>query len=61
MEKASLPHPDHDRHLCNLTNLHFHQTNWIEYKKLVEGARYICKNCGRCAAEKDRLCSPMKL
>ena len=34
--ETKLPHPGHDEHLCYLTNLHFHQTNWLEYKKLVE-------------------------
>jgi hypothetical protein len=56
-----MPHPEHDRHLCYLTNLHFHQSNWAEYKKLVEGSRYVCKLCGRSAADKNRLCQPIEL
>ncbi len=61
MTTPELPHPGHDRHLCYLTNLHFHQSNWIEYKKLVEGAHYVCKLCGRTAADKERLCKPVAL
>jgi hypothetical protein len=56
-----MPHPEHDRHLCYLTNLHFHQSNWAEYKKLVEGAHYVCKLCGRSAADKSSLCQPIAL
>ncbi len=61
MQTPQMPHPEHDKHLCYLTNLHFHQSNWEEYKQLVEGARYVCKLCGRSAADKDRLCKPVKL
>jgi hypothetical protein len=61
MTQPGLPHPGHNKHLCYLTNLHFHQTHWPEYKKLVEGAQYVCKLCGRSAADKDRLCRPVKL
>ena len=61
MEKPKMPHPGHNRHLCYLTNLHYHQTNWAEYKKLVEGARYLCKLCGRSAVDADHLCKPVKL
>ena len=61
MTEHKMPHPGHDKHLCYLTNLHFHQSNWSEYKKLVEGAQYICKLCGRSAADKNRLCRPVKL
>lgn len=61
MEKPTMPHPGHDRHLCYLTNLHFHQSNWAEYKHLVENAQYVCQLCGRSAAEKDRLCKPVKI
>lgn len=61
MDAPKMPHPEHDRHLCYLTNLHFHQSNWAEYKKLVEGAQYVCQLCGRSAADKNRLCKPIKL
>lgn len=61
MEKPTMPHPGHEKHLCYLTNLNFHQSNWAEYKHMVENAKYVCKLCGRSAAEKDRLCKPAKI
>ena len=61
MKKPTMPHPGHDKHLCYLTNLHFHQTNWAEYKELVENAEYVCELCGRSAADKNRLCKPIKI
>ena len=61
MENTDLTCPEHDHHLCYLTNLHFHQTNWMDYKKLVEDAHYVCSQCGRSASDKNRLCQPVKL
>lgn len=61
MENPAMPHPGHEKHLCYLTNLHFHQTNWEEYKHMVEDARYACQLCGRSAADKSRLCKPAKI
>ena len=61
MENPKMPHPGHNKHLCYLTNLHFHRTNWLEYKKLVQDSKYVCKLCGRCAADRDRLCQSVKL
>lgn len=61
MQNPIMPHPGHEKHLCYLTNLNFHQNNWDEYKALVENPRYVCKICGRSAADKDRLCKPAKI
>lgn len=61
MTQPKMPHPGHNKHLCYLTNLYFHRTNWTEYKQLVENAQYVCKLCGRSAADKDRLCRPVKM
>ena len=32
-----------------------------QYKKLVRGARFICKKCGRAAHDEKRLCKPVTL
>lgn len=61
MAEPKMPHPGHNKHLCYLTNLHFHQTDWPEYKKLVQNAEYVCKLCGRASNDKNRLCKPVKL
>ena len=35
--------------------------NHKEYKKLVAGARHVCKKCGRAAAKPGNLCRPSKI
>jgi hypothetical protein len=32
-----------------------------EYKKLVDGAKHVCKRCGRAAAKPGNLCKPSKI
>ena len=32
-----------------------------QYKKLVRGARFICKKCGRAARDEKLLCKPTEL
>jgi hypothetical protein len=32
-----------------------------KYKKLVEGAKHVCKKCGRAAAKPASLCKPSKI
>ena len=49
--------PGHEKHICALAG----QKKWDEVKKLVQNARYICKNCGRAAASGDNLCKPEKI
>ena len=61
MEKPKMPHPGHEKHLCYLTNLHFHQTDWDAYKKLVENPKYVCKLCGRACNDPNRVCQAIKL
>ncbi len=61
MHQPGMPHPGHNKHLCYLVNLHFHHTHWEQYKKLVENPQYVCKLCGRTAADKNHLCRPVKL
>jgi hypothetical protein len=61
MAEKSMPHPGHDEHLCYLQNVGFLSKQLEEYKKLVKGAKYICKACGRTAASETNLCVPEKL
>ena len=59
--KAKMPHDWHEMHLCYLANLGYHLQNSQEFKELVREGKYMCKNCGRVAAEKENLCKPVKL
>ena len=61
MAKPKMPHTGHQQHLCYLTNLNYQIANPDEYKKLVTNPKYVCKLCGRTAAESDNLCKPVKL
>ena len=61
MIKAKMPHPGHDKHLCYLNNIGFQLSNEKEYKEMVKDAKYLCKVCGRVAANKENLCKPTKL
>jgi hypothetical protein len=59
--KPKMPHDGHEMHLCYLANLGYQMQGTNEYNKLVRGAKYVCKACGRAAAEKINLCRPTKL
>jgi hypothetical protein len=59
--KPKMPHDGHEMHLCYLANLGYQLQGTKDYKKLVQGARYICKSCGRAAADKINLCRLAKL
>ena len=61
MAKIEMPHPGHDKHLCYLNNLGFQISNPKEYKQLVRDAKFLCKICGRVAAEAKNLCKPVDL
>ena len=61
MAKTEMPHPGHDKHLCYLTNLGFQMSNPADYKNLVKGSKFVCKLCGRAAADAKNLCKPVKL
>lgn len=61
MAKAKMPHPGHDKHLCYLTNLGFNLSNSKDYKALVKNSKYLCRVCGRVAANAKNLCKPVKL
>ncbi len=61
MPRAKMPHPEHEEHLCYLQNMGYVQSNLEDYKKLVTNSKYVCKNCGRTAANEKNLCAPVKL
>jgi hypothetical protein len=61
MVKATMPHPGHENHLCYLNNLGLQISNPKEYKALVKNAQFVCKICGRVAADEKNLCKPVKL
>ena len=61
MAKAKLPHLGHDKHLCYLVNLGYQISNPKDFKSLVKEANYVCKLCGRVAADAKNLCKPVKL
>ncbi len=58
MAEIKMPHPAHEEHLCLLKNI---GTNLEDVKKIVRNPKFICKNCGRAAANKKNLCAPEKL
>ena len=60
-KKPKMPHTWHEMHLCYLANLGYHVQNTKEYKSLVREPKYMCKHCGRVAADKQNLCIPVKL
>ena len=68
--KAKMPHPEHEEHLCFLENIGYLKSPELlemgvdrreEYKRLVRGAKFLCKKCGRAAAHQKNLCEPEKL
>jgi len=61
MAKIEMPHLGHDKHLCYLNNLGFQISNPEEYKELVRDGKFMCKICGRVAANEKNLCKPINL
>lgn len=61
MAKVTMPHPEHANHLCYLNNIGLQISNPKEYKALVKNAQFVCKICGRVAADEKNLCRPVKL
>ena len=46
---------NHDQHMCMLVAK---RTPVEDLKVLAKDAKYICKNCGRAAAEAKNICAP---
>jgi hypothetical protein len=61
MAEIKMPHPEHEEHLCLLHNVGYLKSNLNDYKKLVKDGKFICKGCGRVAANEKNLCAPEKL
>jgi hypothetical protein len=51
-------HVDHDKHLCSLVA---EGMELADYKELVRNPKYICRICGRAAANEKNLCDPVAL
>ena len=53
---------DHeDKTLCALQEDGFIESHTEEFIKLIQPARYFCKNCGRSAVADKNLCNPESL
>jgi hypothetical protein len=61
MAEVKMPHEGHERHLCLLQNTGYLDTNMEDYKELVRNPQFVCKACGRTAANEKNLCAPEKL
>ncbi len=61
MTEIKMPHPEHEQHLCYLQNIGYVQSNLEDIKSLVKDPKFVCKNCGRAAANEKNLCNPEKL
>jgi hypothetical protein len=61
MAKTEMPHTGHDKHLCYLNNIGYQISNPEEYKELVRNGKFMCKVCGRVAADEKNLCKAVKL
>ena len=54
-----MPHLGHANHLCHLV-----ESTGIsieEYRPLVKNAKFLCRKCGRVAANAENLCEPVPL
>jgi hypothetical protein len=58
---STMPHPGHDKHLCNMVEKGALKTGMADFTRLVKGAQYVCSGCGRVAASAENLCAPQKL
>jgi len=50
-----------DKTLCALQEEGFIESHTEEFIKLIQPARYFCKNCGRSAVSEKNLCNPEQL
>lgn len=47
--------------LCKIVKNSDIEKHFAEYQALVNPPRYICKKCGRAAADKKSLCKPVRI
>ena len=47
--------------LCALQEEGYIESNTEEFIKLIQPARFFCKNCGRSAVSDSNLCNPENL
>jgi DNA replicative helicase MCM subunit Mcm2 (Cdc46/Mcm family) len=59
------PHPGHEKHLCKIWSDTYNVDEVIpnvdEVIPLVKDAKFMCKVCGRAAANQENLCDPTPL
>jgi hypothetical protein len=58
MGAVACENEDHERHLCQFIA---REEPISVIKPLVRRAQFICRYCGRAAAEEERLCRPEPL
>ena len=61
MADEKMPHPGHENHLCYLQGKGLIKDNPDKFKGMVRNGSYMCKGCGRVAAQAGSLCAPEKL
>ncbi len=61
MEQKTMPHPGHEKHLCQLQYSGFMNQHFDKFKELVHNPRFICRKCGRAAKAAASLCEPGSL
>jgi hypothetical protein len=61
MSKTNTSCKNHQHHLCELTGNGMLKTDPKKYHELVQNPSFVCKSCGRVAAKKDNLCTPVAL
>ncbi len=54
-------HYGHEAHLCVAGAIGFVKNNLSKYKDYVRNPKFVCKNCGRAAANAENLCEPDSL
>ena len=50
-----------DKTLCALQEEGYIESNTEDFIKLIQPARFFCKNCGRSAFNANNLCNPEDL
>ena len=50
-----------EKTLCALQEEGYIESNTEDYKKIINPAKFFCKNCGRSAVNSKNLCNPEEL